>query len=57
MEDKKWWEKIPDGGIYEDAGTGIYFYKEGEKLKTSLEFHLGAGGDPDVFEAWTKTKS
>jgi hypothetical protein len=46
MENKHWWEKIPDGGVYEDG-----------KLKTSYEFHIGAGGDPEVFQAWSKSKS
>ena len=57
MENKHWWEKIPDGGVYEDANSGIYFFKENGKLKTSYEFHIGAGGDPEVFQAWSKSKS
>ena len=57
MKKKYWWEKIPEGGVYEDANSGIYFFKENGKLKTSFEFHTGAGGDPEVFETWIKSKS
>ena len=57
MEKKHWWEKIPDGGVYEDANSGIFFFKEKGKLKTSYEFHIGAGGDPEVFRAWSIAKS
>ena len=45
-------EILTDGRIIKEGFTGIYFLVKGEKLLTSIEIHIDAGGDPEVFKAW-----
>lgn len=42
------------GNVYKDHETGIYFKTAGNgKLHTSLKIHTDAGGDAELFKAWS----
>ena len=49
-------EILTDGRIIKEGFTGVYFLVEGEKLLTSLEIHISAGGDPEVFRVWEESQ-
>ena len=49
-------EILTDGRIIKEGFTGVYFLVEGGKLLTSLEIHVSAGGDPEVFRVWEESQ-
>ena len=49
-------EILKEGRIIKEGFTGVYFLVKGEKLLTSLEIHINAGGDPEVFRVWEESQ-
>ena len=39
----------------EKYSEGVFVWVENEEIRTTLEYHLSKGGDPEVYEEWLET--
>ena len=36
----------------EKFSEGVFVWVENDEIRTTLEYHLSEGGDPEVYEEW-----
>tara|TARA_B100000989_G_scaffold52001_2_gene34669 strand:+ start:1903 stop:2097 length:195 start_codon:yes stop_codon:yes gene_type:complete len=39
----------------EKYSEGVFVWEENEEIRTTLEYNLSKGGDPEVYEEWLET--
>ena len=46
----------PNTSFPEQYSEGVFVWMENRQMMTTLEYHEGKGGDPEVLYAWLKSK-